>query len=515
MVKKVRRYIRENCMLEQGDKLVLGVSGGADSVCLFMLLKCLQDEYGLSLYVVHVNHGIRTEAAKDADYVKKLCEAYEVPFYLFEEDVPKWSEEWGMSEEETGRKIRYRCFLQVAQKVGAGKIAMAHHLGDQAETVLFHLIRGTNLSGMVGIRPVTEWKDGLEHIAAGEGKTIVIRPLLCVTKGEITGYLRKQKVSWREDMTNQDNIYTRNKLRNQILPQLCEINEGAVEHIAEFAQCAMEQQVFFDKMVQRFMAEHVKKYEETVEETECEKGGMAGFSYRENPVVSYMVNRKLLLSQEPVLSRAVIYEMIAGVCGSRQDLTKEHVAAVYGLLDSQSGRKITLPYGAEAKISYENVIIRKCSNVDNESAFKEQRIDIYKETNIYLPDGRILAVKMINREDVSDKEWENLRNKAVNPKNNYTKLFDCDTIKDTLYARNPEKEDYFIINEAGNRKKLSRYFIDCKIPEEARRESIVVAMDHEVLWLLCGRRCENHRIKDGTKQILIISCEGENNGEAY
>lgn len=511
MDRKVQRYIRENGMLKKGDKLVLGVSGGADSVCLLMLLKDLQEEYGLSLYVVHVNHGIRTDAGKDADYVRKLCEAYEVPFYLFEEDIPRQSREWGMSEEETGRKIRYRCFWQVAQKTGADKIATAHHLGDQAETVLFHLIRGTDLSGMAGIRPVTEWEDETKPTAEAEGKKIVIRPLLCVTKDEIMEYLKKQSISWQEDITNQDIVYMRNKLRNQILPQLFEINERAVEHIAQFAQCAREQQAFFDKTVQRYLAEYVTKYEGA----EHGKDKSGAVFYQENKVADYMTNRKQLLSQEPLLSKAVIYEMLIGVCGSRQNLTKKHVAAVYGLLNGQSGQKIDLPYGTEAKISYENLIIRKCSKVDNEPVFYKQRIAIGKDMSISLPDGRVLVVKSVKRENVSEKEWENLRNKAVNQKNNYTKLFDCDTIKDTLYARKPEKEDYFIINEAGNRKRLSRYFIDCKIPEEVRRESIVVAMDHEVLWLVCGRRCENHKIKDSTKQILVISYEGENNGESY
>ena len=124
-------------------------------------------------------------------------------------------------------------------------------------------------------------------------------------------------------------------------------------------------------------------------------------------------------------------------------------------------------------------------------------------------------IKIINKDEVSRKEWKSLLYKAVNSKNNYTKLFDCDTIKDTLYVRMPEKEDYFIINAAGNHKKLSRYFIDCKIPEEIRHKSIVVAKGSEVLWLVGRRRCENYMVNDNTKRILLLSCEGENDGEGY
>ena len=487
MLNKIKSYMEDNSMIKQGDKLVLGVSGGADSVCLFMLLLSLRKEYALSLYVVHVNHGIRENAAEDAAYVRLLCERYEVPFYLFEGNVKNMAEESGMSEEEAGRKFRYECFMQIADKVGAAKIATAHHIGDQAETVLFHLIRGTNLSGMSGIRLVGE----MENVK-------ILRPLLCVTKEEIVEYLLAQNISWKEDATNRESIYARNRLRNQILPKLCEINERAVEHIAEFATIAAQHQEFFEKAVRSYIKEHVR---------ECVK--------IQTDQYQCVTDCRLLLSQEPVLAKAVIYELIAKVCGGKRDITKEHVQAVYGLLGSQSGRKISLPYKTEAKIEYENLIIRKCSKVAMESDWKPGMINSRIEQRIPLPNGQILATKMVAREDMTEEEWTNLQNKAVNSKNNYTKMFDCDTIKDTLYVRRPEKDDYFIMNEAGNHKKLSRYFIDRKIPEDERGRSIVVAMEHEVLWLVGERRCENHRIDDNTKQILVMYCEGVNDGEAY
>lgn len=174
MLEKVREYIKFHHMLEMGDRVVMGISGGADSVCLLHIMQELREEYGLSLFVVHVHHGIRKEAAdKDAEYVKNLCQKYGISFYLFKEDIPKLAKDCGMSEEEGGRQCRYRCFYQVADQVKADKIATAHHMGDQAETVLFHLIRGTNLSGVTGIAPVN-------------GK--MIRPLLsCSKKSRSTG----------------------------------------------------------------------------------------------------------------------------------------------------------------------------------------------------------------------------------------------------------------------------------------------------------------------------------------
>lgn len=178
MEKKVRAYIKQHNMLELNDRVVMGVSGGADSVCLLCLFASLQKEYDLQLYVVHINHGIRKEeATNDANYVKKLCQSFGLPFFLFEENIPLLAKQQKKSEEEMGREYRYQCFRQVLEEVKANKIAVAHHMGDQAETVLFHLVRGSDIAGMAGIKPVQ-----------GE----IIRPLLCLDKKEIIDYLEKK-----------------------------------------------------------------------------------------------------------------------------------------------------------------------------------------------------------------------------------------------------------------------------------------------------------------------------------
>lgn len=547
MQKRIQRFMEENKMIEKGAKLVLGVSGGADSVCLLVMLKGLQKEYGLSLYAVHVNHGIREEAGQDAEYVRRLCSEYGVPFYLFEEDIPKLSREWGVSEEEAGRRYRYQCFFETAGKTGADRIATAHHLGDQAETVLFHLVRGTNLSGMAGIRPVsriTDWREFLSREEHGkralhledaqdmqEGYACsIIRPFLCVSKAELVDFLRSRDIGWREDITNRDNGYMRNRLRNCILPELAKINQRAVEHIAEFAECAAGQQAFFEKAVHDYMAKNVSRHAGQVKEPERDV-----LENRNGGWPCLVTDREQLMREEPVLAKAVIYEMLAAVCGKRRDISREHVQAVYGLLGARSGQKSSLPYHTEAKISYKNLIIRKCFKEDGAPFWEPQTLDMDKISkewenradngekmqpppfarDISLPDGRILHIRVIRREQISGEEWKNLINKALISKNNYTKLFDCDTIKDTLHIRMPVKGDYFTINEAGSHKKLSRHFKDCKILEEARQRSIVVARDHEVLWLVGGRRCADYKITDNTKQILLLSCEGENDGKGY
>ena len=497
MLEKVRNYIKNYQMLEKNDRIVMGVSGGADSVCLFTLLNMLKDEYGLRLFVVHINHGIRkTAAEEDAEYVKKLCEEAQIPFFLFKEDIPALAKKDRMTEEEAGRIYRYRCFYQVMEQVNADKLAVAHHMGDQAETVLFHLIRGSNLSGMTGIHPVNEVFGMEENRERGSGEKMlkVIRPLLQCRKEELIQFLKEKHMNWREDSTNADNIYTRNKLRNQVIPLLEEMNQQAVSHIADFAATMMEYEAFFRNTTDSYLKKWVM-FEK--KESRCQ------------------TNREMLQKQERILQTAVVYEMLVLVCGVRKDITKEHVEAVCSLLEKQSGKKITLPYKTVAEVSYENLIIRKDFGKKTLQEYRQEiSLSSLKEKEdgikLKLPYGGFLHIKILDLQKTGKDQWQQSSKDIMNLKNNYTKFFDCDTIRDTLCVRNWEKEDYFIINDAGNKKRISRYLIDNKIPAEERDRKIVVTGGHEVLWLIGGRRGENHKVSDDTRYVLFMMYGGAN-----
>lgn len=471
MLEKVRKYIELHHMINVGERIVMGISGGADSVALFLILNELKGEYDLELFVVHINHGIRKEANGDADYVAALCKQYQVPFYLYEADVKSLAREQGKSEEEMGREYRYQCFYEIMEKEHADKLAVAHHMGDRAETVLFHLVRGTDLSGAIGIRPVNDK---------------IIRPLLECQKEELTGWLEERQIMWKEDITNGDNSYTRNKIRNQVLPLLTEVNGQAVKHIAEYADCMTEYEAFFQKAVQQYIEEQVVFKEER---SSCH------------------TNVITLLSQEKILGAAVLYEMLTKTAGQKKDISKDHILSIYALLGKQSGKRVDLPYQVEAKISYEKLIIRKCSKQEDFFSWKrevplEELRRKKEQITLNLPYSGRLTVKIYPNDNQICK-------------NNYTKYFDCDKIKDTLFLRTVESADYMVINEHGNRKKLSRYFIDERIPSAMRRTKIVAAIGNEVLWVLGNRRCENYKIDENTKYILALTYEGEKNDISY
>ena len=208
MQKKVLEFISEHQMLERGDRLVVGVSGGADSVCLLRLLHGCREDYGLALFAVHVNHGLRgEEAARDEAFVRELCAQLDIPCHSVHLDIREEAKRLQISEEEAGREWRYRAFLEEAKRQGCTKLAVAHHMDDNAETVLFRMFRGTGVTGLSGIAPVNticfERMLSLEQrLYSGEimraenasqdsSVVTVIRPLLCVTRADIEAYLKE------------------------------------------------------------------------------------------------------------------------------------------------------------------------------------------------------------------------------------------------------------------------------------------------------------------------------------
>ena len=202
--KRVMEYMEVHRMAEPGDGILAAVSGGADSVCLLRILSELSGEYGFRLSAFHLNHGLRgTEAERDEQYVKELCGKLEIPLVTARADVARYARENGLSEEEAGRRLRYRYLEQTAEKLSCDRIATAHHRADNVETVLMNLFRGSGLKGLGGIRPV-------------RGR--VIRPLLCLERDEIEAYLLDCGVSWCEDSTNRELEYARNRVRNVLVP---------------------------------------------------------------------------------------------------------------------------------------------------------------------------------------------------------------------------------------------------------------------------------------------------------
>ncbi len=492
MVNKVHEYIKSLHMIEKNDRIVVGVSGGADSIALLFLLLKMKESYDLDLFVVHINHGIRMDASQDAEYVRKICDNHNLPLYLYETNIMKMAKEEGRTEEEMGRWYRYRCFDDVMRQVNSNKLAVAHHMDDQAETILFHLLRGSRIAGMEGMRPVTDFWYETDEIGMTQKR--IIRPLLSCRKQELMNWLREQKITWREDSTNTSNEYSRNCIRNQILPIMEEVNAQAVKHIADFAQEMTSYRMFIGKMISEYKEKEILQMQDG----------------------SYETDRCHLLQQDIVFAKTVIYEMLALVSGKKKDIGNVHVQDVYELLENQSGKRVSLPYGMEAEVSYEKLIIRKRLKKTGQENRYEIRLspDMILDTTekdklLSLPGGAQLIIRLHMKNNFTEDEWNVLLNEARNPKNNYTKFFEYDTIKDTLCVRSVKQEDYFVMNQEGARKKVSRYFIDAKIPLAQRREQLVLAREAEVLWIIGQRRCEGYKVSEESETLLQLIYKGE------
>ncbi len=244
ILRKVRDFIRKYNLTEKGDKIVVGLSGGADSVFLLHTLYMLKDDLEIDISAAHINHCLRGhEAERDAKFAKEFAKSLAVPFYLNKTDVKSLAAELKISEEEAGRKVRYDFFDSICQKWGGGKIATAHNMNDNAETVLMHLIRGSGMAGLCGIPPKRD---------------NIIRPVLGITRAEIEEYCRENKLLYVTDSTNSETIYTRNKVRLELIPKLTEINPGIITGINNLSSILTADNEFIEDCAKKTYNEVVK-----------------------------------------------------------------------------------------------------------------------------------------------------------------------------------------------------------------------------------------------------------------
>lgn len=228
--------IKENNLINKGDVIVVGVSGGPDSITLLTCLNKFKDYFEIKLICAHINHLIRKDSTEDEQYVENMCKNMGIKCYVKRADVEKIAKEQKKGSEEVGRKIRYDFFNEVAQKENANKIAIAHNMKDNAETMLLNIIRGSGLTGLEGIQ------------AEEYGK--YIRPLINCTREEIEEYCEKNNLQPRIDSTNKENIYRRNIIRNKLLPQLQELNPNIVESLSNLSKIVKVQNMHIKNEVE-------------------------------------------------------------------------------------------------------------------------------------------------------------------------------------------------------------------------------------------------------------------------
>ncbi len=469
MIEKIKAYVRKHHMLSDGDTVVAGVSGGADSVCLLFVLKELQREVDFTLFVVHINHKIRPEAGEDACFVEELCRQLNVPYFLVEENVEALAREKGISTEEAGREVRYKAFEKILREnapeavlAGRGKIAVAHNSNDRAETMLFNLFRGTGIAGLCGIRPKRD---------------NVIRPILCLGREEIETFLEERKISYCIDKTNNEDTYTRNKIRHHIIPFAKEaVSEGVLENMNRTGDLMQETEEFVNLEVE-------KAY------LRCAKSGEA----------KVYVSVEQLLENHSLIRKHVIFRAIEDLVSTKKDINAIHIRDVLSLFEQTGNRQISLPYGIFVRREYENVVFETpASFVCEQNVFGNSfELPWDRDSVVSVPGLGELVISIFSYE----------KNMDI-PRNQYTKWFDYDKIEKPLKIRNRKTGDFLTINKTLSKKSIQDYMVDEKIPKAQRDKLWLVAEQEHVLWVLGYRISEKYKVNENTKTVLQIQLRG-------
>lgn len=305
--KKVLNTIQKYELIKYGDNIVVGVSGGPDSMTLLNVLCSLKETLQIHLFVAHINHQIRKEAKQDEEYVKDFCAAHQIPFFVLEKDVVQLAKEQKIGTEEAGRKVRYDFFEEICKKVNASKIATAHTANDQAETILMNLMRGSGTNGLKGME-------------VKRGK--YIRPLLEITRQEIEQYCQKQQLNPRIDQTNQENVYTRNRIRNELIPYIEKnFNPSIVISLNRLSEIVKEQEEYMEKVVE-------KAYLEIMLEQNEEQ---------------IVLDLKKFTSLEIVIKKRILLYTITKLFGTSQGIEKIHIEDMIKLCENNIGNKYLIP----------------------------------------------------------------------------------------------------------------------------------------------------------------------------
>ncbi len=471
MLEKASDYIRNHNLIEGGDRILVGVSGGADSVCLLHLLYSLYQETEVKLFVVHVHHGIRHEEAdRDQDFVRVLCDSLKIPFSAYQYNVLSLASKEGLSEEEAGRKVRYEAFVDASNRFMCNKVAVAHNKDDNAETLLLNLFRGSALKGLTGMKSIITMKTDVGNIT-------VIRPLLSITREEIEAYIKEHNLSYQQDSTNLSNDYARNRIRNNILGYVKEqINTNAIEHITNAAGHIYEAYSFIEGCID-------ERYDAIV--------SIYGDSYEYNPLE--------LIREDLVIRKGIIRKILGNLAGSLRNIEAKHVEDVLSLAEKQVGKMLNLPYGMIAIKEYDRVRLYISSDYDRQAfshGVPSEAVDIIISGKTNLEQYGICIETEILEYEIN----------ATIPKNSCVKWFDYDKIENTLKLRTRNVGDYLQIDSQGGRKKLKDFFIDEKIPKNKRDRILLVADGSHILWIIGygSRISERYKISDQTKKILAM-----------
>ncbi len=451
-LEQVKNTINKYSMIEMNDKIVVGVSGGPDSMCMLHILLMLKEKYNLSIYGAHLNHQFRGEEAdRDALYVKDICLQWGVPVFLKVFDVPAYAKESGLSAEDAGRIIRYQLYDEVANKIGGNKIAVAHNLNDHIETIIMNLIRGSGMEGLAGIEAI-------------RGR--IIRPLINTDRKDIEKYCEANGIDARIDKTNLEPIYGRNKVRLELIPYIeNNLNPNIMNTINRFSHIVCKENDFLNDESQNAFTDVAKCFKNSIKYSIIKLQGL-----------------------HTALKRRVIRIGLEKLTGNLKNIEYIHIEEIIAILNKKTGAAVILPKNLIAYISYDELILKKNIKTETEKFFYRLEPDTKSHFR-----NMVISVESLSVHEVDD-----LRHKVDEV------YMDRSKIKENLILRNRNPGDIFSPMGLKGSKKLKDYFIDEKIPKEERDSVELIADGKEIVWVVGKRLSENYKITNSTKDVLKI-----------
>ncbi len=450
LVKKLIDTIEKYNMILKGEHILIGLSGGADSVCLLKVLNIIKKDLEINLSAIYIDHNIRpAETLHEKNFCKEICDLFQVPLIIKSCDAPSYSKNFKISLQEAARELRYQAYYETASELKADKIALGHNADDQAETIFLRLIRGAGPLGLSGIPPVRQK---------------IVRPLIETERAEIEEFLKTHKIDYLIDLSNLTDRYLRNKIRHVIMPEIKKLNPSAVKTIIRTMDILRSEEKYFEITVTKTLMKLIsRKDEESIE---------------------------LFLSpmeiMDPVLLRRVLRRAIDSVRGLRA-ITFIHIEDMIKLIKSgKPGDRLYLSKNIRVIKKYSVLLI---------TAEPPKRLSNYMINigdSVHLKEASmVISCELVDSEEIG--------RTIKDPK---IALINGDKLSFPLTIRGRMPGDYFYPIGFGKRKKIHDYFVDEKIPRDERDLIPLLINNGEIIWVIGKRLDERYKVDNNTRKII-------------
>jgi tRNA(Ile)-lysidine synthase len=491
---KVIDFIKRYSLIPPEEIVVVGVSGGADSVCLLHVLAKWQKGLGIKLHVAHLNHQLRgVESEADAKYVSKLAGSLGIPITIDRQDVAAYRIERNISVEEAGRELRYAFLARVAREVGANRIAVGHTRDDQVETILMHILRGTGITGLCGLAPCSPMaydSQGMSlpasplSLRAKRSNLLVIRPLLDVTREETTSYCQEHQLDPRIDSSNRSLSFFRNRLRLQLLPLLRQYNPSLDQALLRLADVAKEDNAFIEQQASELWNEVARQDNNAI-----------------------YLDRKQIASLPIALQRQLLRAAVTKLAGDIRDIEASHIEAARSLLNKPVGKRISLPHGFICQGGYDELVVASTAKQSQLPPCPfpplPGEFSLKVPGKIVFPGWEVIASIAEERVD-SPPLRDTLSTSGGTCQSNLVADFDLHKTGTELSVRQRRPGDRFQPLGMSLPKKLPEFMVDAKIPCSWRGRIPIVCSPQQIIWVVGWQIDDRVKITEVSKEILRL-----------